>query len=126
LAGREAQVRLIIDGFQMIQDPIYGGLKFAVDHGDQFVWRVQDVSMWLGHRAYIEIIDDGHGYVAFDRILFSDEDALVEPPNALLVQMLDDPRITSTTVLAERYQNLLLGLIDQWRSGSLARAADCR
>ena len=26
-----------------------------------------DVSMWIGHRAYIEILDEGPGHIAFDR-----------------------------------------------------------
>ena len=29
LRGDGGQVRLIVDGLQLIQDPIYGGLKFA-------------------------------------------------------------------------------------------------
>ncbi|HEV3259426.1 MAG TPA: DUF1549 domain-containing protein, partial [Gemmataceae bacterium] len=55
VAGRGAHIHLIIDNYQLIRDPIYGGLTVNIDHGDQLRWRVQDVSMWVGQRAYIEI-----------------------------------------------------------------------
>ena len=47
----------MVDGFEKIRDPIYGVLSMAVDVGDQPRWITQDVGMWLGHRAYLEIAD---------------------------------------------------------------------
>ena len=35
VAGRADAFNLIIDGFQQIRDPIYGGLTFGVNHGDK-------------------------------------------------------------------------------------------
>src|SRR5262249_7308240 len=58
LYGDGGQVRLIVDSLQFIRDPIYGGLKFGPG-GREPAWHVQDVSKWIGHRAYIEVIDDG-------------------------------------------------------------------
>jgi hypothetical protein len=75
LLGHQGQVRVIIDGYQLIRDPIYGGLAFGVNNAERLQWRTQDVSMWLGHRAYIEIVDDGPGYIGVEQILFSDGDA---------------------------------------------------
>lgn len=82
VAGKQAQINLIIDGFQLIGDPIYGTLTRKVEHGDKFTWLVQDVKMWVGHKAYIELIDDGPGYLAVDRIIFSDQ-APNDPPEEL-------------------------------------------
>jgi hypothetical protein len=126
VAGKQAQVRLIIDGYQHIQDPIYGGLKFAVQNGDRFTWHVQDVSMWLGQRAYIELIDDGPGFFAVDKILLSDENPPVDPPNGLLLQRLAETRLASAEDFARAYQQLFLEILDQWRSGTLAAQRDCR
>jgi hypothetical protein len=125
VAGSGARFNLIIDGFQRIMDPIYGGLTFVVSHGDRFTWHGQDVSMWIGHRAYIEMLDEGPGFAALDRVLFSDEGPPLEPPNRLLVKMLDDPAVTSPDALAGKYQTLFQEIIGQWRDGKLASSANC-
>jgi hypothetical protein len=71
IAGRQAKVRLILNGLQLIQEPIYGSLAFAVDN-DALEWRTQDLSMWIGQRAYVEVLDDGPGYAALAAVVFSD------------------------------------------------------
>jgi Protein of unknown function (DUF1553)/Protein of unknown function (DUF1549)/Planctomycete cytochrome C len=71
VSGNKGQLRLVIDGFQLIREPIYGGLAIQVDK-DKLHWRTMDVSMWQGHRAHIEIVDDGPGYIGVEQIIFSD------------------------------------------------------
>ena len=73
VGGKGGKVSLIIDGFQKIQDPIYGGLRFSTNTGETRVWRAMDVSMWLGHRAYIDLADDGPGYLTIDAIAVGDK-----------------------------------------------------
>ncbi len=72
LAGSAARVNLILNGLQFLRDPIYGSLTFSVAN-ESMHWRTQDVSMWLGQRAYIEMHDDGVGWGAIEQIVFSDE-----------------------------------------------------
>ncbi len=85
VAGRGGVLNVVIDGFEKIRSPIYGGLTTTVDVGDRPRWISQDVGMWLGHTAYLEIADgsiadfqgaatqlhDGHGYIAVDEIRMS-------------------------------------------------------
>jgi hypothetical protein len=71
--GNKGQIHLIIDGYQLLRDPIYGGLGIKVDNAEQLQWRTIDVSMWQGHRAYIEIVDDGPGYIGVQQIVFGDD-----------------------------------------------------
>jgi len=85
-SGRGGRINLVIDGFEKIRSPIYGELTIGVGD-DHPRWYSQDVSMWLGHRAYIELSDgatvdytstfghytDGAGYLAVDEIRFSDQ-----------------------------------------------------
>jgi len=54
-AGKKATIRIIIDNFQLISYPIYEGIEKRVDNeaGQNFIF---DVSLWKGHKAYIEII----------------------------------------------------------------------
>ena len=97
VAGKGARLNVVIDGYEKIRDPIYGGLTVSVDAEDQARWITQDVGMWLGHRAYLEIADgasvdyngaqtlitNGHGFVAIDEIRTSDQPP---PGSAVLPQ----------------------------------------
>ncbi len=71
-AGVNCDVNVIVDGFQRIQDPIYGGLKYRPDGVNHLEWHVQDVNKWIGHKAYLELLDNGNGRVMLDRVVFSD------------------------------------------------------
>lgn len=53
--GKDASIRIVVDNFQLIQWPIYGGLDQRID---TLGWRnhVFDLSTWKGQKAYIEII----------------------------------------------------------------------
>jgi hypothetical protein len=127
LHGTGGQVRLILDGLQLIQDPIYGGLKFDAG-GPEPHWREQDVSKWIGHRAYIEIVDDDDASIAVEQIVFSDNGPPGPRPNRLIAAMLDDASIVSPAQLAKAYERLFQQTVTAWledsRSGS-SDAADC-
>ncbi|QJW99520.1 PSD1 and planctomycete cytochrome C domain-containing protein [Frigoriglobus tundricola] len=71
-AGRDARARLILNGLQLIQDPIYGGLAQGINHGSELRWTVFDLRMWKGQPAYLELIDDGAGWVAISEARFAD------------------------------------------------------
>lgn len=53
--GDRSTVRIIIDNFQLIQNPIYGDLTKGVNDTD---WKnyTFNVAAWKGHKAYIEIL----------------------------------------------------------------------
>ncbi|MEQ9438293.1 MAG: PSD1 and planctomycete cytochrome C domain-containing protein [Cyclobacteriaceae bacterium] len=76
--GKQSSIRIIIDNFQLIQDPIYGELDMRVDNPDWQNYTV-DVTPWKGHKAYIEIIP---GY--YERHIYQlPPDAYVEVAYAL-------------------------------------------
>ena len=54
-AGKNSVVRVIIDNFQLIQNPIYGQLQTHVKGEELQDYKI-DVSMWKGHHAYIELL----------------------------------------------------------------------
>ena len=93
IAGKGAKVNLIIDGFQRIRDPIYGGLTFTINSPDKLTWHIQNVAPWKGHRAYIEFLDYGDEWVAIDEILFCDDKEATrsrpEPPALPTLKPLD-------------------------------------
>jgi hypothetical protein len=79
VAGREAKARLILNGLQLIQAPIYGGLAQPVNHGDELKWLTFDLRMWKGQPAYLELLDDGGGWVAVTEARFADTAPPAEP-----------------------------------------------
>jgi hypothetical protein len=72
VAGRETRARLILNGLQLIKEPIYGGLEKSINHGEEFRWLVFDLAMWKGQPAYLELLDDGPGYVAIREAWLAD------------------------------------------------------
>jgi len=72
VAGRDARVRFILNGIQLIQSPIYGGLAQGVNHGEELRWIGFDVRMWKGQPAYVEVLDDGPGYFAVSEAWHAD------------------------------------------------------
>mgnify|MGYP000050080371 CR=1 FL=1 len=91
VAGRQAQARLILNGLQLIRDPIYGGLAKRIDHGEEFRWLVFDLHLWPGQPAYVELLDNGPGYFAIREAWFADTppaaetgERVLRPPSAAL------------------------------------------
>jgi len=108
LAGRGGKVRLIINGYtQDTYDPLlFRGATFTVDH-DQMTWhrQAQDVSRYVGQRAYIELIDDGDGWLAVEQILLADTDAALPPETATPALMEIDAAVrTRLTDLAKQIE----------------------
>jgi mono/diheme cytochrome c family protein len=95
VAGQGGRINVVVDGYEKIRDPIYGGLTRRIDVGEQPRWVTQDVGIWLGHSAYLEIsdganvdfdganaqMDDGHGRIAVDEIRMSNRPAPVHSGN---------------------------------------------
>ena len=117
-AGRGGRINVVIDGFALIRDPIYGSLMIKLND-DRSVWRTINLSKWQGHHAYIEFVDQSianltfppgeatppDGYFAVDEIVFSSHaEAPGDPPQAINLTVLAEPVPTSLDELAERYR----------------------
>ncbi|MGW9685319.1 PSD1 and planctomycete cytochrome C domain-containing protein [Flagellimonas sp. 2504JD1-5] len=57
--GEHSTIRIIIDNFQLIQWPIYGGLTQSVSSSGWKNYKF-DIESWKGHKAYIEILPGGY------------------------------------------------------------------
>jgi hypothetical protein len=125
VAGESGRVNLVIDGFNLIRSPIYGGLTFEVKE-QRPVWRTIDVSMWQGHRACFELLDcsvpnlsqpmpddtrqgkTGDDWLLVDEIrLSADKTPPQQPPNAVNLEVLADPLPESPQELAARYASYI-------------------
>jgi hypothetical protein len=129
MAGRGGQIRLIIDGYIMdvFNGLLFGGVSFPVDTDGRFVWYRQagDASRYVGHRAHIEIIDDGDGWVAVDEIRFSDGPSPQPRPSGTSQAVAGWDKVDSAEVLAAAYTEVWLGTLESARAGSVdGNAAD--
>ncbi|MSU62818.1 MAG: DUF1553 domain-containing protein [Pedosphaera sp.] len=135
-AGRDSRLNLVIDNFIMIQDPIYGGLRRVLDR-DDLSWITIDLSMWRGHRAYLELNDLApadtaaggrpggyglNGWAAIDQVTFSDDRQapLVKPVD--FTTMLGDGEVRTIEMLAERYVHAVEAEIEKWGGTDMGKS----
>ena len=93
VAGRGSRVRVVVDGLNLLRDPIYGGLHRSVDDPDPH-WVTFDLRTWPGSTAYLQGLDqrapdladairgtnpyDDHAWLAVQAVYASDHR---EPPH---------------------------------------------
>ena len=108
LCGRNAQVRLIVDGYVMdnFTELLFEGLSFKVNTGESRQWHSQSVARYLGHRAHIELIDAGDGFLAVDEIRFADAAAADAPDDSIAALVLSRPDVDSTESLAKTFGDI--------------------
>ncbi len=84
VAGQNARARLVLNGLQLIQNPIYGSLAQSVNHGEELKWMTFDLRMWKGQPAYLELLDDGPSWFAIAEAWFADAPPPGEPGTKVL------------------------------------------
>ncbi len=136
-AGRAARVNVNIEHYVMIQDPLYGALRW-VPESDGGQWHTFDLSIWQGREAYVEFADtttpDLHdtafkgvgkeGYLAVSRVILSDQPAPANvdpPPDAALFRGVT---IDSLAALAARYQTIAEDSLAAFARGQLPGKSD--
>ena len=79
--GKGSRINIVVNGFTLIKNPIYGGLKKDVEDESPH-WITVDVRMWRGQLCYLEFVDNSavdpagkgypaDGFIAVRRIVFS-------------------------------------------------------
>ncbi|HUG91355.1 MAG TPA: PSD1 and planctomycete cytochrome C domain-containing protein [Planctomycetaceae bacterium] len=120
---KNGQIHLIVDGFHLIQNPLYGGLSINTANDGEFHWYRQDVSKLVGSRAHIEIEDEEpDGYLVVDRILFSEGRRPADRPGAPVLETLAGPAIGGREALAKEHERIIAESVELWRDGRLASA----
>lgn len=119
MAGQGTRLRLVIDQFQQIRYPIYGGLEIGLKSPNELQWHVQDVSKWVGHTAYIELLDEGDGFAVLEQVLFSDQGS---PPqgivNPVTDQLLTGDKTPTMDEFAKQVANRFTKALGRWHAPS--------
>lgn len=124
--GGNGQVRLIVDGYMMdaFTELLFEGLSFKVNTDGAMQWHSQSVAKYLGHRAHIEIVDQGDGFVAVDEIRFAASDAPATPSDSTTALLVSNPEITSTESLAKAYGEIWVKALEDGRNGKPSTEAE--
>lgn len=121
LNARNARIRLIIDGYTMDE---FNALLFNdvqkknINTQGQTRWITQarDLYHYVGHRAHIEILDDGDGFAAVEEIRFSDSGSPALPPHSLNHAVLGT-KPTSLDELWQAYTKSIQTVVASFRDG---------
>lgn len=126
LAGKKSQIRLVVDGYAMdrFTQLLFEGLSFNVDSDDSMHWHAQSVAKYLGHRAYIEIIDAGDGFIAVDEIRFASSPATPTPNDRVTSLILAKQDVVSAESLAKAYSDVLRESVSDWLEGKPSAGAE--
>lgn len=85
--GQNAKLRLVIDGYQM---NLHADLLFSQTlvpvQAPQFEWRTMagDIGKYVGHTAYLELIDEGDGFIAVDQVWMGGDRPVLAPSPTLV------------------------------------------
>jgi len=118
--NKQGQVSLIVDGFQIIRNPLYGHLTFNVEQTDQPKWYRQDVARFIGSKAYIEIEDYDDGDITVEKIEFHSQGPTPAVYNPYLTARIDAATIPTTEQLAEVYQAAFQTLLERMQQEAVA------
>ncbi len=73
MAGHHGHARVVVDGYFLIDyhSLLFGGMTFKVDD-ERPTWlhETGDYHKYDGHRAHIEVMDEGEGWIAVDQVRF--------------------------------------------------------
>ncbi|MDG3006388.1 PSD1 and planctomycete cytochrome C domain-containing protein [Paludisphaera mucosa] len=129
--GMGVRINVVIDGFEKVRDPIYGGLTTTIDAPAGPRWISRDLASWMGHRAYLEACDgasqeftgavthpvDGRGWVDLVAVRTTDEATPPAPPagpevaidaNALVreLEVVDSPLAARLAAALAEYRDV--------------------
>ncbi|MDP1796574.1 MAG: DUF1553 domain-containing protein, partial [Planctomycetaceae bacterium] len=117
--NKQGQVSLIVDGFHFIRNPLYGHLTLNVPDRATPVWMRQDVSQFIGSRAYIEIEDFDDGAIIVDRIEFRDGPPPGESFHELIAEEVRSAPVDDLADVARVYQSVCNDLLEAVRREQL-------
>ncbi len=109
------KIQAVIDNYQMTgyNGLLFGGILLsggATDTGGKWAWKTigGNLNKYIGHRCYLEIIDQGDAEIAIDQIMFSNGGA----PGISEAEPLDEAQFVEQ--LAQSTNDLAKGRSNRW------------
>ena len=121
---KAGQVHLVVDGFEIIKDPLWGFLTLNIAQRETPAWYRRDVSRVLGSRAFLEIDDPGDGEIVIEQIRLTDQPLPPLPFNEILSEALSTAKPQTVEDVALVYQRALQKLLEALRNEELHGAPE--
>lgn len=108
LRGKHGKVRLVIDSYRMNQ---FSALLFAdclvTEDNDSWHWRTLqgDIGRYVGHRAFLELVDEGPGGIAVSEIWMGEGSPASRPTD--LTRYLADAEVADDDDFVDRMVEIL-------------------
>lgn len=122
--GRECQVRLVVDGYFMdsFNALLFSGFTQTVPTRDEFGWLTiaGDLKNYQGHRAHLEFVDLGNGYLDIAQVRAAKKLSPLTPGRAELAEI--SRRSSDFSSLVEAISIAESELFDRAQTGSLEAA----
>ena len=112
-AGKQSLIRIVIDNFQLIRYPIYGGLERSVDN-DEMQDYLFDVGMWKGQPAYIELFP---GWDESEQFVIGDSSYIDAAFAYAHTEGLKDSPLTGVSIQMNVTRAEVTEIIDRWIAG---------
>jgi len=115
--GHSTQMRLIVARFGLrdLNPLLFENTRRDAD-SDDYVWVTMTggLNKWQGAECYIELNDEGDGYIAVDEIRFSNGARTPESAPKAASVLLGDASVDSAENLAEAYARWTSGALSAW------------
>ncbi len=123
VAGQKGRLRIIVESFQVIRDPLYGFLGHTIDDLEPR-WRTIDLRMVKGRRAYVELTDSARDNFSNGNLSDPNKghDGWIRCEGAVLSSSNVPPGGNSPyplPLVAEPVKQGLSATLDHWASNSL-------
>lgn len=110
-------VNVIVDGFQIIRNPLYGHLSQNLQRTEAPEWRRFDLAKFQGQSAYLEIEDFDDGSVSLLAAQLTDGPVPPRQPNEVVLQLLESDRAASFPELVNQFAARVREIAGKWHEG---------
>lgn len=128
MRGGDVAARLILDGYYMFDfnGLLFGGFRLDLknDAANDVRWHHQagDIRRYTGHKAYVQIDDQGDGFAVLDEVWTSNGPAPTERANETALAI-SGQAIGNAAQLAAAYAKSISAASAAWKKKSLDRAS---
>lgn len=120
------QVHLIVDGFHLIQWPLWGQLSVNLPQNMESRWYHMDLDRLQGHKAYLEVEDVDDGYVVIEQVVTADQPNQETAINSWAVRLFEQEPPETSQQLADSLALTALAAVDHWRGMFVGRPEEVR
>lgn len=121
-AGFGGRIRVVVDGFVVIRDPIYGGLRKVINN-PHVSWHTFNLSMWKGRQAYVEFLDGGPIDPSLGQDYASGKEAWLQIRRMVSSDNSQPPDNASTVAYEQKFYHQPLKEDDLWQKAREKRHA---